>query len=108
MCLEKIRKLKGSTWIKLAIETEKEAAASKMPPKTQNSGVDEKKKSCLVYLRLWEEGLISGPLKNSATIAPINDTIIPIIWTWIPEFLKFNSTFLKKNNQLSWSIKFMY
>jgi uncharacterized protein YacL len=40
-------------------------------------------------------------LKNSAIIAPIIDTIIPIICTWILEFFKFNSTFLKKKKKIN-------
>jgi len=37
--------------MKLEIEREKEAAASKAPPRSQNSGVEEKRRSCLVCRR---------------------------------------------------------
>ena len=37
--------------MKLEIESEKEAAASKAPPRSQNSGVEEKTRSFLVCLR---------------------------------------------------------
>lgn len=90
--------------MKFQIAVEKEAAASKMPPRTQNSGVEEKTKSCLVCLRWWEEGLISGPLKNSASTAPIIDTMIPINWTCVVELLKFNFVFLEKSISIKLSI----
>jgi len=49
--LKGYKKEKKYTWMKLEIESEKEDAASKAPPRSQNSGVEEKRKSCLVCLR---------------------------------------------------------
>ena len=100
----------GGTCIKFQSATEKESAASKRPPRTQNSGAEEKTKSCLVCRSWWEEGLMSGPLKNSATTAPIMDTTMPITWTWIPDLLKFNSVSLiiKKKKKSIKLIHYVY
>ena len=54
----KINKFNGSkscTWIMFHVETDKEVAASKMPPRTQCSGVEEKMKSCCLNWRVHGE-----------------------------------------------------
>lgn len=54
------------TWITFQTETDKEVAASKMPPRTQCSGVEEKISCCCLDWRRYEEETevlsITGPL----------------------------------------------
>lgn len=52
---KKINGSKSCTRIMFHVETDKEVAASKMPPRTQCSGVEEKMKSCCLIEECMEK-----------------------------------------------------